>query len=252
MASFLNHEKPLLTAMIQYPTPEECIQKIQASLVDGAEAFGIQLCKLKKEYRTKETLERIFQACQGLPIYITSYRGGQSAGCTDEECAELLLLGLDAGATLCDIMGDMFDKGAQYELTENPEAVAKQKALIDEIHRRGGEVLMSCHTRSDLSLEENLKIAKAQAERGADIIKIVNDIKDKSRLPVSIQSIQQILEETGKKLLFLVSGAGQIMRYIGPNFGVCMYLCVQHYGPLDTKVQPLLKDLKQIRDHMPF
>ena len=37
-----------------------------------------------------------------------------------------------------------------------------------EIARRGGEVLMSCHTGCDPTLEENLMIARAQIERGAD------------------------------------------------------------------------------------
>lgn len=46
--TFLNYDKPLLTAMIQCPTAEECIEKIKASLADGADALGIQLCRLKR------------------------------------------------------------------------------------------------------------------------------------------------------------------------------------------------------------
>ena len=40
--SFLNHDKPLICAMIQCRTADECIEKIKMSLIDGAEAFGIQ------------------------------------------------------------------------------------------------------------------------------------------------------------------------------------------------------------------
>ena len=41
----------------------------------------------------------------GKPIYVTSYRFDKSEGFSDDECAELLLLTLDSGATLCDVMG---------------------------------------------------------------------------------------------------------------------------------------------------
>ncbi|MBQ8416482.1 MAG: type I 3-dehydroquinate dehydratase [Clostridia bacterium] len=250
MATFLNYEKPLLCAMILCNTPKECIEKIKASLADGAEAFGIQLCKLKKEYRTKEILCEIFAACEGLPIYITSYPIDESEGDSDEECARFLLLGLEAGATLCDVTGDIFEHGAPYQLATDPEAVKKQKALIDEIHRRGGEVLMSCHTNQSTTVEENLMIARAQAERGADVLKIVNIASSLEEVPTYIEAIQKILAETDKKLLFLVGKDGRILRYIGPEFGVCMYLCVYEHGPLDADDQPTIKQAKAVRDNI--
>lgn len=252
MPTFLNYEKPLLTAMIQCSTSDECIEKIKASLKQGADAIGIQLCRLKKEYRTREILTEIFNACGKKPIYVTSYRYGESDGFTDDECAELLLLALECGATLCDVMGDMFERAPKYELATDENAVKKQKTLIDEIHRCGGEVLMSSHTYKSTTIEENLMIAKAHTERGADIIKIVNNAESKDEIPKYIQAIQQIKKMTNRELLFLVSGEGQIIRYIGPDFGVCMYLCVSNYGEFDTSEQPLLKKLKPIRDNMRF
>ncbi len=250
--SFLNHEKPIITAMILCETPEECIAKIKASIADGADAIGIQLCKLKLEYRTKEIFTEIFSACEGKPIYVTSYRENHSIDFTDDECAELLMLALDCGATLFDVMGDFYCKTKKYQLAEDEEAVKKQKALIDEIHRRGGEVLMSCHTNMSTTLEENLMIAKAQIERGADIIKIVNKANDAAEIPKYIEAIQKIRAMSDKKLLFLVSGEGQIVRYVGPSFGVCMYLALHEQGTLDNKWQPLIKNIKPIRDNMLF
>ncbi|MBE6689446.1 MAG: type I 3-dehydroquinate dehydratase [Ruminococcaceae bacterium] len=250
--TFLNYEKPLLTAMIQYLTPEECILKIKASLADGAEAIGIQLDKLKKEYQTPEYFKMIFDSCEGKPIYVTSYRYGNDETETDEQRAENLLMALDCGATMCDVMGDMFDPSPQYELTLEPEAVKKQTELIDEIHRRGGEVLISSHTYKSISLDECIMIAKEQIKRGADIIKIVNHANTADEVPKYIDAIQKITAMTDRKLLFLVSGKGEIIRYIGPNFGVCMYLCVQHHGEMDTTEQPLLSKIKAIRDNIRF
>ena len=250
MSKFLNYEKPLICAMIQCETPDECIDKIKASIDAGADALGIQLCKIRREYRTPEELKRIFDACGDKPTYVTSYRYGFSSNFTDDECVELLLMALDAGATLLDVMGDLFGRSPELELAEDGEAIAKQKALIDEIHARGGEVLMSSHTFKSTTLEQNLHIARAQAARGADIIKIVNNAASADEVPKYIECIQKIVAETDKKLLFLVSGKGEIIRYVGPNFGVCMYLCVAYQGPLDTREQPLISRAKAVRDNI--
>ena len=250
--TFLKYEKPLLTAMIQYRTPEECILKIKASLADGADAIGIQLDKLKKEYRTPECFKKIFEACEGKPIYVTCYRNGNNEPDTDDVLAEMLLMALDCGATLCDVMGDMFDPSPQYELTTDADAIKKQVELIEKIHERGGEVLISSHTYKSISTDECLMIAKEQIKRGADIIKIVNHANTADEVPKYIDAIQKIIAMTDRKLLFLVSGRGEIIRYIGPNFGVCMYLCVQHHGEMDTTEQPVLSKIKAIRDNIRF
>ena len=253
MATFLKYDKPLICAMIQCVTPEECIAKIKRSISAGAEAIGLQLCKIQREYRTEDQLRPIFEACEGLPVYITSYRSGASKGYTDEECAELLCLGVKCGGTLADVMGDFFaSEPSYYELTEEEQAIKKQKELIDRLHKMGAEVLISSHTKKSLTLEENLKLAKAQEERGADVIKIVNVAQSASEIPVYLEAIQKITAETDKKLLLLASGEARLVRYIGANFGVCMYLCVESHGELDTKEQPTIAKIKAIRDNIIF
>lgn len=249
-ASFLNHDKPLLCAMIQCATPDECCEKIRLSLAAGAEAIAIQLDRLKRNLRTRNHLTQIFAACAGKPIYVTSYRTGENIGMTDDECVELLLLALECGATLFDVMGDLYDRSPQYELTMDKEAVKKQMALIDKIHQAGGEVLISSHTYKSTTLEENLMIAREQARRGADVIKIVNDAQSADEIPIYIDAIQKIIHETGKKLLFLASGKAELLRYIGPSLGVCMYLTVVDHGELDTEEQPKLYRAKALRENI--
>lgn len=252
-ASFLNHEKALLCAMVQCTTVEECICKIKASLAEGANAFGVQLCKLKRELRTRENLTKIFEACEGNPIYVTSYRHSENEGFTDEECIEVLLLALECGATILDVMGDMFDRGAKYELTENPEAVKKQKELIEKIHSLGGEVLMSSHTNNNLTVEETLHIAKCHEERGVDVIKIVNKSDAIEDLPKSFETIIELNKATDKNFLYLEGGPTQkLVRNLGPQLGVCMYLTCQHYGPVDTYAQPKLTRLKKVIEGLDY
>lgn len=251
-ATFLEYEKPLLTALVLCTTPEEYISKIKASEAEGADAFGLQLCKLKREYRTNDTLRDIFAACGGKPIYVTSYRADASAGFSDEECMDYLLQMADCDATLCDVMADCYCP-TPGEITWDETAVRRQKELADELHRRGSEVLFSTHTDAYLTPEENLKIAMAQAERGADIVKIVHNTTSEDQMAECIESMNLIRKNVDKKFLYVVGGpCYKLIRQAGPNLGACMYLCVQSMGPMDAAVAPILKDIKLVRDHMIF
>lgn len=247
--TFTDGKKPLV-AMIQCRTADECIDKIRRSADDGAEAFGIQLCQLKIEERTDENLKSIFDACNDKPVYITSYRYNESTGMTDEECAELLVKGLSLGATLCDIPGDLFDQN-EFQITENQNAVDRQRELIDKIHKNGGEVLISTHDLRELPPERIYEIAQLQAMHGADVIKIVVRSESVNVLPEYIKVVQKVNETIRKPFLFLDIGAcSNILRKVGPDLGTCMYLCVQSHGALDTPAQPVLKKLKLIKENM--
>ena len=54
MKTFLKFEKPILTCMVQADNPDRIKELIDLSLPLGAEAFGMQFCKMKAEYRNKE------------------------------------------------------------------------------------------------------------------------------------------------------------------------------------------------------
>ena len=253
--SFFGRKRPLLCAMVQDKTPEDAICTIMDSLYDGADAFGIQLENLLPEYRNEETLTKIFKHCEGKPIYITSYRVNQSKGLTDEECVALLLMGLRAGRDLspmlCDIMGDLYCKETD-QLTFEETAVAKQRALIEQIHQEGGEVLMSTHLSRFFDREEVLSYAKAQKQRGADVVKLVNKTGNEEEMMENLNTIHALKRELeGTPFLFLASGeGGHLIRQIGPALGVCMYLCTVRYRPVTAKQQPKLRSAKAIRDHM--
>ena len=55
-----------------------------------------------------------------------------------------------------------------------PEAIKRQRQVIDEVHRLKGEILMSAHTRVHLSVEQCVSMAKEMESRGADIVKVVS------------------------------------------------------------------------------
>lgn len=247
--TFLQYTKPLICAMVMEDTVEKCRPVIANSIADGAEAIGFQLEILKREERTEENLKTLFSYCNGLPIYVTSYRGSASEGMTDDECAEYLLLAAKCGATLCDIMNDFYDK-QPYEYTKDEKAIEKQTQLAKKLHDMGAEVLFSCHTHTTFDKETLLEIAKQQVEKGADVIKIVNLINTKEQFLQNVDACISIGEMTDKKYLFLTAGEyqGRLLRYIGANLGVCMYLCVHSYGPGYSYGQPKITAIKQVRD----
>lgn len=242
--SFVNVQRPLLTVMVNQRTIQADKAIIANALQSGAEAFCIQLEQLLPEERAPEKLKALFAECGKRPIYITAYREGLN----DEECVELMLQGLEAGATLVDVMGDLYHPEPN-QMTFDEEAVAKQKALIDLIHARGGEVLMSAHFRDYIDTETVMKYALAQQERGVDIVKIVSFAHNEEQMMANINLAQRMKCELDRPYLFLNSGeCGRLLRQIGPAFGVCMYLCLERYT--DTSLQPLLRAARDIRDAM--
>ncbi|MBR2466059.1 MAG: type I 3-dehydroquinate dehydratase [Clostridia bacterium] len=250
--SFLNQAHPLICSMVLEDTPDKIIPQILNSRYEGATAIGIQLDCLKKEYRTREHLSRIFSAAGELPIYITSYRGRESSDLTDDELAELLILGIESGATLADIMADMFSP-AKYEFTYDEEAIEKQKALAKKIHDLGGEVLFSSHVHAFLPEEKIVEIAKGQEERGADVVKIVTFATTEEELIEDIGICSRLKNHISKDYLFLANGAYcRLLRQITGRLGSCMYLCTRDYALVGSNEQPILRAQKAIVDGMGY
>ena len=251
---FFESRKPPLVGMISASTKSDTIFEIINSIYDGADAIGIQLDHIKPEFKTRENLAEIFAACAGLPIYVTSYKGGESASLTYDECAELLFTCLDLGAELLDVPCDFFGKG-EDGVSFDEETVSKQKKLINDIHAKGGHVLMSCHHSKELPREEIIRHARAQAERGADVIKIVARCESRANITQHLETIRILKEELDIPFLYLTSGPREyagLIRQIGPAFGVCMYLCVANHDIGSTPLQPKLRAIKQVRDNMFF
>jgi hypothetical protein len=71
--TFLNYDKPIITSMVQADNPDRIEYLVKGSVADGAEALGMQFCRMKSEYRRREVYERLFNLTD-LPIYVTNYR----------------------------------------------------------------------------------------------------------------------------------------------------------------------------------
>lgn len=237
--------------MIQSDEPEAAIAAVCNANFDGADAFGFQMCRFDPQYRTEEVIRRIMKPMGPKPCYVTNYRYGYNEGKTDEELAEGLLFLQQCGGNLIDVMGDMYCRDP-LELTMDETAIRKQMELIDLIHARGGEVLMSTHTYKFLPAEEVLRIAREQVRRGADIVKIVTGAQNEDEELENLRITALLRRELDKPFLFLAAGRSKLHRTIGPMLGCCMWLTVPQHDRLSTKTQPVCRAIRAIADNFNY
>lgn len=246
--SFLNRDYPLMTTMVQAQTPDRVIELMEKSKPEGADAFGIQACRLQPEFQNIEQYKKMIAHADGRPVYVTNYRYGSNEGKTDKELAEGLIALAEAGGTLCDVVGDYFCKDPD-ELTLDPEAIKKQMELIDILHEKGAEVLISSHTYKFRTAERVLEMALEQERRGADIVKIVTGAENMEQQMENLRITTLLKKELRVPYLFLSCDECSVHRRIGPFLGCCMWLCVYEHDELATPAQPLLHKIRNIRDN---
>ena len=249
--SFFENDKAVLTVMVQADNPDRIKELIDKSVPEGAEAFGMQFEQLKPEYRTKEVYRDLFTYTKDKPVYITNYRHTTNEGKSDEVLAKELIEFAECGADLCDVMGDYFDRQPD-EVAVSKTAIEKQKELIRKIHDKGAKVLMSSHVYKYTPAERVLEIALEHQSRGADICKIVTGASNMEEQLENLKIINMLKEKLDIPFLFLCVDECSIIRRIGGELGCCMYLCVHEHDALATATQPLLKDVKIIRDTMTY
>lgn len=243
--------KSVLTVMLQCATPETAIGRIRNANALGAEAYGLQVECLKREFQNEETYKRIISEANGRPVYTTCYRYNENNGKSDGELAEEILKIADSGAALCDVMGDLFDPQPD-QMAKDESAIIRQTELINAIHEKGAEVLMSAHVFKYLSSDEVLKIALEQRRRGADVIKIVTSADSLDEETENLKTTLLLKKELDCPFLFLSIGTSSIHRRLGGKLGNAMTLCVYEHDALSTPAQPLLKIAKAVRDDMGF
>ena len=170
---------------------------------------------------------------------------------SDEELAEGLLTLAKNGATLCDVIGDLYSPHPE-ELTDDAEAIRKQMNLIEKLHERGAQVLMSSHILKHTPAERVLEVAAEQKRRGADVIKIVTGAKTMEEQIENLRITTLLKKELGAPFLFLSGGTCSLHRRLGLKLGCCMALCVYEHDAFSTASQPLLSTMKAIRDEIDF
>lgn len=205
--TFCNLKAPFVCSIVQEYTVEETMANILNSEHDGAKAFVVDLSYLPEEGRSTENMTKIFSTCRR-PMMPILYRTGTMTLdlVSDERRAEVMLQALDAGATSVDIMGDMFEPNAKFELAMSQEAISAQKDLAHRVHEMGGEVLISSHMPEPRRAEDVLEHMLIQVERGADIAKVICGCNTDEEMQESLRTLFLLKEKMPVPFIYLCNG----------------------------------------------
>ena len=243
-------KKKLITCMITDNTPEKCIATIRNAIFSGADAFYLDITKLENEYRNIDSMKRIFDYCEDKPAIVYCYRRENRPDMTDQRIGDTLLMAVEAGASMCDIVGDSFAPNP-LQLTFEEEAIQKQKELTDRIHDAGGEVLMSSHVWQHMTNEELLTHVLALEKRNADMVKLACIATNEAEMLDAIKLTVEMKNVLHVPFIHICLGQyGKLHRAISPMLGASMSLCVETYDEINLKDQPLVRSEKAVFDNL--
>ncbi len=246
----LNPAGTLIVDLMAARTPDEFIAESRGAEFDGADGIAVELYDLKPEFRNRESFRRIIDSVQ-LPFMFIFYRNDRwnNPGPEDEARQELLLEAVEAGAGMIDVMGDLYDRSPD-ECTRNPEAVAKQTALIERIHSMGAQVVMSSHPQRVMTSDEVVAQLKSFESRGADVVKIVTKADTPDDYAASLRTTMRLRDELKTPFIHLCNGNfGRIQRMAGLSLGVSITFGVHEYHAEYCYNQPTVRAFKAVQNN---
>ncbi len=247
--TFLNQARPVVTGIFGGQTPAELIAEARNCEFEGAGGIALDLRDLKPEFRNKEALKSVIDAVN-LPFMFVFYRNDLQQNLGDEERQEVLLAAAEAGASMIDVMGDLYDP-SPMEITRNPVAVDRQKRLIDRIHGKGADVVISSHMQCPRTAEQVLEHLSEVAKRGADVVKIVTTVNTDEELAEAFRTTLLLKRELKVPFIHLCNGTySRPHRFLGPALGVSILFAVSHYEPRYGMGQPTIRALNAVLENL--
>lgn len=247
--SFLNRPYPVVTGIMAGQTPQELIAGARNSEFEGAQGIAIGLEDLKPEFRNQESLKSIIDAVN-LPFMFFFYRNDKWRNLDDEARQEVLLDAAAAGASMIDVMGDLYDP-SPMEITCNPDAIDKQKRLIEKIHARGAEVVISSHMQCSRTTEQVVEHLRAVESRGPDVVKIVTTVNNEEELAEAFKTTMTLKRELKIPFIHLCNGKfSRPHRFLGPALGTSILFAVSHYESRYGMGQPTIRAMRNVLDNL--
>ncbi len=262
---FTEIPQPFICTILSDSNPTDSIRSIRLSDYDGTDAYEMNLMMLRKEFLNEKDLRYVFQSTVK-PIIVCHYQWDYEAPLDmgEEERFELLLNAVRWGASGIDLEADAYDPSSgppewseearAYSLdrsskprdwTTDPAAIQRQREIIEEVHRLGGEVLMCAHTRVHLSVEEAVSMAKEMEARGADIAKVVSVNTNYEDLLDSMRATLEIKNALGIPFIMMSHGEhSKIGRVVCPILGSMLAFCTQPLSPGGYPLQPPIRAMK--------
>ena len=258
-------QAPALAGVVKTRNRREAIAEIKNCMYDGADMIDLHVSCL--EDRSQGALKEIISSTT-LPVLALNYNNTydwQHAGFSEEERVESLLEAVRAGAAGIDMQGytycteakagfvgeDVysFTKGNPKEIVTDEAIVAKQCALIEQVHSMGAEVLLSCHPDIAMTSEQVVELALFLEKRNPDIIKIVTKAYSQEDLLESIKAMMLLKQELKTPVSYHASGtAGRLSRILNPVLGGHIAFCIDRFNAASVMEQLDLRTAKQIVD----
>ena len=220
----------------------------RAGYNDGADGTCFELADFPPELRTVDVFRRIVDAVP-LPSMFCVYRNDSFLGDDDAARMEGLLKAAEAGADFIDVMADLYDPSTD-QISRSPDAIARQRATIEELHKRGAKAIVSSHI-PEHSLSADLVVAhlKSEAERGADVCKLVSAMPSAADFTAGVEALARLRSSFDRPYVFLGSGTfGRLLRFNGPSFGCGVEFAVHDFDPSAKYDQPTIRALRQSMD----
>ena len=243
----------MITAIMTGATPSELIAQIRQADYDGADGIAIDLAQLRPEFRNVDSLRSVIAAAGIMPVMFYFYRNDPMKQYqTDEERQQLLLAAVDAGAHIVDVMGDLYCPSPR-ECTHDETAIARQMELIETIHAKGSQVVMSSHMSEFLTTDEVLAQLREFARRGADVVKLVQTVNSDEQLATAIRTTMVLRRELDRPFIHLCNGThSRLHRFLGPELGVSICFAVSRFDLRWPMTQPTVTAMKTVFDSMRF
>ena len=244
---FSNSNVPLLAGVVKERTPKDALEKIRYFEAQGATAIDLHLSCLDDEYKTVDAIKQIVDGTS-LPMLGLNYSrryDWTEIEESEEERAELLLKGVQAGISAVDLLGYSFDLSSRgkfvgedkYSFTKNnpleivtdKAVIDKQKEFIQRVHDMGKEVLLSTHPDIPMNGDQVVDLVNFLAERDPDIIKIVTRCNTEDELVEAFDTMRRLKKlNLRQKISFHCCGEmGRTTRLINPVLGSYMCFCTK-------------------------
>lgn len=263
--------------LIDDATPAGVVRTMKLAEYDGADAFDLELQALEPRFRTIDAVRPIFEHATR-PVF-TVYRRYALEGArfvyaeADEEARMRTQLDLiEVGSFGFDMELDTFDpqppqrpdsddgKRRMYdrasrpgEITSEPRAVERQVRLIDEAHRRGGQVMASSHALVRLTAAGALAIGRMAEERGADAVKIVQFCADDEDVVEALASTVRLKRELHIPFVLMAMGEyGKLVRAMSPLLGSMLVFARHDYSPGSFLDQPPVRAMRSFLSSVDF
>ena len=240
--------RPLLASMLMADNADDSIVCIRKSIYDGADILAMHTEYLRPEYHNHKTLKHIFDYAEDKPVFTMFYRTSFNQHVTEEERVALQLEAAKAGASMVDMMGDIYNPNPM-QLATDQRTIDRQRSMVDAFHKEDCEVMFSSHTWCFMTAEQTLDHCDQLIRRGADMVKIAMCAFEEEQMQEVYRTTQLMKKELSVPFQHVCMGQyGKIHRMIAPLFGSMMVFCMQNYIPVANKEQPLLRAAKYVYD----